>query len=153
MIIFIKDVEIGSFDWSAKPEDKIIDFWITAQLTSGRIIKIFIGPFEERIYKIKKFVNQRIECLLSARISTTFISKYRDHNNFEGVYLGEYEISPLWKSYIKNVSDEGYCGIETVDGEMLIWCETYKDMNLNKKETYRFNVKEFGIIAWYPLEE
>lgn len=152
MIVFIKDVEIGAFDWSAKPKDQIINFWITAQLKSGRIIRIFVPLFEEHLYKTKEFINKEVECLLYANISKTFVSKHKDHNNFEGVYLGEYEISPLWKSYIKNVSDEGYCGIETEDGEMLIWCETHKDMNLNKKETYRFNVKEFGLIAWHSIE-
>ena len=153
MIVFIKDVEIGAFDWSAKPEDQIINFWIKGELQSGRVIRIFISLFEELLYEIKEYIDQKVNCLLYAEISTDFRSKNNGHNDFEGTYLGEYEITPEWLNYLKYPRTNGYCGFQTEDGILMIWCDKYKKFHFVKNKTYKFNVKEFGLRAWYPMED
>ena len=59
MKVLVKEVYEG-----AEEQGQILEFWIKAQLATGRNIEIFnLGEFD-----LREFINQEIECLILAML-------------------------------------------------------------------------------------
>lgn len=149
MKVLIKEIRIG-----AKYQERIYDYWITGQLQSGKIIKIF-----NYNYDLRGFIGKKVECLIFtpfASISKQTRGKPKK-NVIKGYIIKIHNINEKWqKNYVKEhgIYDlkREYHAVKTVDGYFLanLTEGDIKGIDVNK-EIY-FKVGRYDLIAWYLID-
>ena len=149
MKVLVKEVYEG-----AEEQGQILEFWIKAQLATGRNIEIFnLGEFD-----LREFINQEIECLILAMLRKNPLlhmsKEFNDNDSeiLEGVYMGDYAIPKKWLEYSKGHVLEGYHGLQSEMGIFLIEPHDLSKISIKKGEKVKFNILRFDLLAWYQID-
>ena len=149
MKILIKEIRVGT-----EYQEEIYDFWITGQLQSGKIIKIF-----DYNYDLRDFIDKKVECLIFTPLASIskqirgrpgknvvkgyIIKNHKIKEKWQKVYNKEHDIYDLKKEYNAIKTEDGYFPTNITENDI-------KDIDINK-EIY-FKVGRYDLIAWYPIE-
>ena len=145
----------------AEYEEKIANFWITGKLKSGILIKIF----DIERFDLRNYINQEVECLLSAFLvdvkhsKSEAPSKDSITNTINGIYLSNYQVPIKWKEYDKFYL-ENSIAIKTIDGVFLLESADFKKISLRERKEIKLKdgeeislyVGRFDLVAWYPID-
>lgn len=149
MKVMIKEIRTG-----AKYQERIYDYWITGQLQSGNVIKIF-----DYNYDLRDYIGKYVECLIFtplASISEQIRGKPKK-NVIKGYLIKNHKIKEKWQKYyekehgIYDLKKE-YIAIKTVDGffPTNLTADDIEEIDASK-EIY-FKVGRYDLIAWHPIE-
>lgn len=146
--VLIKNVEIG-----AEYENKICDFWITGQLESGKIIKIF----DNKIFDLRDYINQKVEFLLVACFAHIINFKsdseiiFMESSVIRGKFIKKYLIPSKWKKTNFSIS---YSAISTEDGILLLGMSTIDELkkaSIKENEDIILDVGRFDLKDWNQI--
>jgi hypothetical protein len=138
MKVFIKKVENG-----AEYEDKVYDFWVSVQLSSGKEIKVFdFVPFD-----LRNNILQHSECLLVAGFLESSGNSQKDSTIIKG-FLIDYNIkSKDWRNVREDIINESWFGLQTEDGIYLINPEEIRSEKVKLGEILEYIVGRFDLVA------
>ncbi|WNQ12228.1 hypothetical protein MJA45_04030 [Paenibacillus aurantius] len=133
MLLFIENVEVGS-----EYEDTIFNYWITARMKDGTIVKIFDYSCLNLISKVAFYV----ESILFANLSPPGY----EMTKVTGKYIGKLEIKD-WQQIAED-RDLGkqYDAVETSSGIILFHVNDTKKEFL-EGDNIQLNVIRFDLIA------
>lgn len=133
MVLFIESVQI-----SAEYDNKVYNYWISAKMNDGKVIKIF----DYSCLNVFPNVSTYIECQLFANLSTPG----QGASEIEGKYIGRRGLKN-WKRVMDDRGREKeYPALETSSGIIM-----FSDMDAEREylegETIQLHVIRFDLIA------
>jgi hypothetical protein len=149
MKVMIKEIRIGS-----KYQERVYDYWITGQLQSGKIIKVF-----DYNYDLRDFIGKNVECLIFTPLAS--ISKQTKgkpkKNVVKGYIINNHKINEKWQNFYNREHDiydlkKEYISIKTEDGYFPTNLKAEDIKNIDASKEIYFKVGRYDLIAWHPIE-